>query len=240
MVETDLAGLVDGFTTALSADASYSSPDAPRKTARSLLEGGSPDGFSVNRGRDSATGRDYTVARSSGGDGLYLVDLSAPMRVVFQVPHPNTDLDTQQIGLALFRAVPGSMLMVSGTNRRVMDAAHDEDSVFQALAVRLADKDVPQVQIHGFHDDSLPSVDVVISPGSAATGSLVRGIASSLDNDFDVCRGWDSKCGQLEGTRNVQGKACAAAKAPFAHVELSRTVRESRQDEVVAAIARGL
>ncbi|TWP52198.1 hypothetical protein FKR81_11520 [Lentzea tibetensis] len=190
-------------------------------------------------GTDPVSGRKYALARSSRGDGLYLADTSTSLRVAIEVPHPTTDLDTERIGLALWRKVPGAMLLVSGTHRRVADVAHEPDTVFHAMAVRLAEQDVPQLQIHGFHDGSLPDADVVVSPGSAATGPFVRSLAESLSS-FEVCRGWQSECGKLEGTRNVQGRACAEAGSPFAHVELSRSVREDRQDEVVTALAAGL
>ncbi|MBY8853378.1 hypothetical protein K7G98_36165, partial [Saccharothrix sp. MB29] len=69
------------------------------------------------------------------------------------------DLRTTEIGLDLFRRVPGAVLSVAGTHRRVAagagDAAHRTDSLFHAAAERHSRDRVPQVQLHGF-DDALP------------------------------------------------------------------------------------
>jgi hypothetical protein len=180
------------------------------------------------------TGRPYGLLTDPGDErawGWYLVDRSAPVRLAVEVPHPNSDLRTEELGLALYRAVPGSTLLVAGTHRRVEDdagdVAHRTDSMFHAVAAEYADQGLPQVQLHGFHDDNLPDTDVVLSPGAGDDGDLVRRIADRLgDADFRVCRSWREDCGRLEGKTNEQGRDAAERGTPFVHVEISRSVRD--------------
>jgi hypothetical protein len=173
-----------------------------------------------------------------------LVDRPGPVRLVVEVPHPNSDLHTEEIGLALYQKVPGSVLLVAGTHRRAAngagDVAHRTDSMFHAVASDLADRGLSQVQLHGFHDDNLPDTDVVVSPGAGDAGAAVRRVADRIDEDFRVCRSWRQDCGRLEGTTNVQGRDAARQGTPFVHVEISRTVRDDRDTwtKLVRAIAR--
>ena len=225
------------FTSGLTQDASYATPPSPRRLGSGVLDGPTPQGFVRFEGTDPATGRRYAAVSSDRGWGLYLIDLSAPTRLAIEVPHANSDLDTEQVGLGLFRQLPGAILLVTGTHRKVVDVAHEENTVFNAVARLLAERSVPQVQVHGFDDESLPSFDVVLSSGAGPVSSLARGVSLA---GFDTCRAWEAVCGKLEGTRNVQGQDAASLGSPFLHVELSRSVRSGRLDEVVRELARGL
>ena len=86
------------------------------------------------------------------------------------MPHPGSDRHTEQLGLALFRALPGAALLIAGAHRRAADGtadvAHQPDSMFHALATHLADRGADQLQLHGFDDDSLADHDIVISAGA--------------------------------------------------------------------------
>jgi hypothetical protein len=243
---SDLAEEVRRFAAGLDDDAPYRPPRRSERRQllsglRALEAGESPRaaedlGFTARTGTDGDTGRPYGLLANPAGErgwGWYLVDRSAPVRLVIEVPHPNSDLRTEELGLALFQAVPGSVLLVAGTHRRAAqdagDVAHRTDSMFHAVARDLAERDLPQIQLHGFHDDNLPDTDVVISPGAGDEGEFVRGIATRLDDaDFRVCRSWQRDCGRLEGRTNEQGRAAAERGTPFAHVEISRTVRDDR------------
>ncbi len=207
-------------------------------------------GFAVARAVDGQTGRPYAVAATEPnverGWGLYVVDLSRPVRVAVQVPHPANDLRTAEIGLDLFRHVPGVVLAVAGTHRRVAagagDVAHRTDSMFHALAERHSRDHVPQVQLHGFDDDSLPFADVVLSPGAAREDPMLKKVADELDGRLRVCRAWARDCGALEGRRNRQGVVAAEQGVFFAHVEINRTTRDSadRWEPVVRALGEAL
>ena len=257
----DLSDQVREFAAGLKPDATYRAPTSAQRRdsvagLRRLFDGeGAPAarealrplGFSVTTGTDPATGRKYAVVLSERAWGMYVMDLSAPVRLVVEVPHPNFDLRTELIGLALFRRVPGAVLMVSGTHRRAAgnegDVAHRVESLFHAVAEDLAKRDVPQVQLHGFHDQRLPDTDVVVSPGAADASAAVRRVAGQLEDvDLAICRAWTEDCANLEGTRNQQGRTAAAHRSLFLHLEISRTVREdeSRWPRLVAALVAGL
>ncbi|WP_447006788.1 hypothetical protein ACRAKI_10110 [Saccharothrix isguenensis] len=259
---TGLGTRLDDFAAALREDAAYAPPDGRQRRAfvegiSSLSEGSYEAvdalralGLTVERGTDAHTGRPYAAVASAPdaehGWGFYVIDLSRPARVVVQVPHPANDLRTGEIGLELFRRVPGAVLAVAGTHRRAAngagDAAHRTDSAFHALAGEHSRQGLPQVQVHGFDDGSLPSADVVLSPGPGQAGDLVKRVASALDEELRVCRAWERECGELEGRRNKQGEVAAGHDAVFVHLEVNRTVRDdpSAWQEVVRVFADAL
>jgi hypothetical protein len=251
---TDLDAEVRRFAAGLDDDDPYRPPE-PAERRRLLaalrsLEAGEPSdtlGFTMRTGTDRETGRRFGLAVNPPGErawGWYLVDLSAPLRLAIEVPHPNSDLRTEEIGLALYQAVPGSVLLVAGTHRRAADdagdVAHRADSMFHAVARDLAERGLPQVQLHGFHNDNLPDTDAVISPGAGDAGPAVRRAADQIADDFQVCRSWRQDCGRLEGTTNEQGRDAARQGTTFVHVEISRNVRDDRDtwSRLVRAIAR--
>ncbi|MEU4521611.1 hypothetical protein AB0F52_23235 [Amycolatopsis sp. NPDC024027] len=182
---------------------------------------------------------DALVVQETGSErawGLYAIDRSAPPSLVVEVPHPSSDLRTDLIGLALFRQVPGAVLAVAGAHRRREDPAHETRTVFHVVTTVLARRGLPQVQLHGFKDRTLPAADVVLSAGAAEAGDAARRAADRLEAaGFRVRRAWTEPCRGLAGTTNVQGQA--AGGTPFLHVELNRTIRETRRDDVVRALA---
>lgn len=195
-----------------------------------------------------ATGRRYAMFTARAGDrrawGVVLVDLSAPTRLVIEVPHPNSDLKTELMGARLFQATPGAALLMAGAHRRAADGAadvaHNDKSMFGVLAVALAQKGLPQVQLHGFADESLVGEDAVVSSGDTAPSESARRVAGQLsDRGLAVCRPWQEPCGQLEGTLNVQARQAGSVGSVFIHLELNNRVRsdDSLRDATVDAIA---
>jgi len=253
-VASDLAGRVRDFLAGQREGQPYRDPsaaewaDASAAFAR-VLSGSSGDfgafGFSVTE--DADTGRRYALYTNGPGDrawGAILVDLSAPVRLAIEVAHPRTDIDTEWVGLDLFRKVPGSVVLFAGAHRRAgggaADVAHNEESFFQALSVTLAERAVPQIQVHGFADLNLPDANAVVSTGNDNPNPLATRIATELDmREVTVCRAWARACGRLEGTTNVQGRAAAERGSVFVHVELSNRVRadDARRAVVVEALA---
>jgi hypothetical protein len=184
--------------------------------------------------------RDDSLAVQEPGSerawGLYAIDRSAPPSLVVEVPHASSDLRTELVGLGLFRRTPGAILAVGGAHRRREDPAHDTGTVFHVVTTLLARRGLPQVQLHGFDDRSLTTADVVLSAGAAEAGDAARRAADRLaDAGFRVCRAWEEPCRGLAGTTNVQ--SLATGDTPFLHVELNRTVRETRRGDVVGALA---
>ncbi|HEY0453104.1 hypothetical protein [Actinophytocola sp.] len=260
---TDPLATVEDFAAALRPDAAYRPPepdesralvDAVTRLGRqgsaastAAAEPG-PPGFRTATGVDPSTGRPFAILASVPNDergwGLYLVDLSTAPSISVQVPHPRADLHTESVGVALFRRLPGAVLMVAGTHRRVAngagDVAHRKDSMFHALAEEQSRRGMPQIQLHGFDDTSLPDADVIVSAGAGRHGKEHTEIVDRLEaSGLQVCAAWRARCGQLEGRRNRQGITAAKEDATFVHVEISRTVRDGadRWGRLVAALA---
>jgi hypothetical protein len=205
-------------------------------------------GYAASTGTDPETGREYALFRTeAGGDrawGVLLVDLSREVRLAIEVPHPNSDLYTEDLGLRLFRAVPGAMLLVAGAHRRAADAradaAHNADGLFQAVASQFARRKLNQIQLHGFADKSLPDEDAVISNGQKRPSAPLWRVARSLaDAGFDTCRAWSQACGQLEGTTNTQAEEARRRRSVFIHLEITWAVRRDaeRRAALVEALA---
>jgi hypothetical protein len=234
-----LDALLRNFTAAQSTRQPYRHPTAAEleiaaASFAALLDGRPHDlaelGFSTEDGslavQEPGTERAW---------GLYAIDRSAPPSLVVEVPHPSSDLRTDRIGLALFRRVPGAVLAVAGAHRRCEDPAHDTRTVFHVVTTLLARRGLPQVQLHGFKDRTLPAADVVVSAGAAEAGDAARRAADRLEAaGFRVRRAWAEPCRGLAGTTNVQSQA--ADGTPFLHVELNRTVRETRRADIVEAL----
>ncbi|WP_211323125.1 hypothetical protein [Amycolatopsis palatopharyngis] len=264
-----LSDLVGDFVGGLSRDQEYQPPSAQqrrigvralialvedRQSAGGVGEAGlSSLGFTVRDDVDSATGRPFTVvtdehANASSGSarswGMFVIDRSAPPALVVGVPHPRSDLRTEELGVDLFRRIPGSIMLIAGAHRRAADAeadvAHQQNSLFHAFSAAFSGRGLGQVQLHGFDDRSLPGVDIVVSAGATRAGGSVRRLAARLDHDdWVICRAWEGHCTGLEGRTNVQGKAAAEHGAVFVHLELSRSIREDRaaRERVLAALA---
>lgn len=259
----DLAAVIDAHVADMTPDGSYRHPraserDTARKAVRRILDDPGareqPDkllsglGFQVTHGVDTADGRRFSLylADPAVSWGGLLIDPSQPIRSMVSVPHPAHDLNTENLGLDLYRSRPGTALLVAGAHRRASDGradvAHHERSLFHVISEEFMERDVPQLQLHGFAERSLPGADVVVSTGSGPRNDLAVRIAREMKAvNWRVCRGWVSRCVGLEGTENVQGTAAAAAGADFVHLELGwplrrdRAARELVRDAIVAA-----
>ena len=208
-------------------------------------------GFAAHHGTDPVTGRPFslyvTPDRDERGWGAVLVDRSTRPRLVVGVPHPVFDIHTEKLGIAIHRQVPGSVLLVAGAHRDAAggraDVAHNARSVFHVLATEFARRKLPQVQVHGFADETFPEAEVIVSTGAAPTSGAARDVASALRRaGLVTCRAWTRPCGQLEGRTNEQGRAAHDLDAPFIHVELNWSLRRdpARRELLAAAIGQAL
>jgi hypothetical protein len=250
----DLAEWLAGFTSTMSKAQPYREPTASEAGdgvagLHRLLGGGDagvllrPLGFIVTSGIDSASGRPFSLAFSEPAPGkrawaAVLVDLCAPARLVIGSPHPVADQDSEQVGLAVWRRSPGSLLLVAGAHRRaaggLADPRNHTASLFHRLAATLLAAGLPHLQVHGFADESAPDVDLVLSPGATTAGVPITRVADSLAaNDLAVVRTWQTPMPQLDGTTNVQGRAAAWTGAVFVHAEISASARASRRAAVI-------
>lgn len=209
--------------------------------ARELLV---PLGFTVERRVDPVTGRAYGVALSAVTAesattrpwGLYLVDWSAPLALGLAVPHPHSDAFCEELALRGWRDNPGSLLALAAVHRdavdKTADHAHNTESVFHHLWTSyLGPRVIPQVQIHGFDNNTAPGQDVVVATGiGPATSAAVR-LADELSaTGLVTTRSWDGSADRdLRATTNVQGIAAAASGWVWIHVEHSRRVRENQE-----------
>ncbi|MFJ3218635.1 hypothetical protein ACIPLC_22265 [Kitasatospora sp. NPDC086801] len=262
----DLAALVDGYTAGFTPGGPYTVPDAGQR--RAIADGvlGALDGQAEQAGRalaragyrlteftEAATGRRVaeiadgtdTDGTDPGGRGwgrVYL-DLSARAGWTVQVPHPVSDARTEALGVDLFRAAPGGVLVLAGAHRRAgadgaSDVAHRADTVFAAVVEALTGRGLPGIQVHGFDEGSLPGQDAVVSSGAGQPGPAAELTAAGLGRaGYAVCRAWREKCGQLGGTTNVEGRFAAGLGVPWLHVELGNGLRtEPARRAVVAGV----
>ncbi len=211
-------------------------------TAQSVLEG---SGFTVGIARNDA-GAEFLVARSDPASerswGLIALPLGRAPRLLIEVPHPNADYDTEDVGLAVLAAAPDAIYLQAGAHRRAADeradVAHQEGSLFHALAVDLSTRlRLPQLQLHGFGERDDLDADIVLGGGPDDPAPPVRVLADRLEESgVEVCRAWAGSCSELEGRTNVQGRAAALFGLPFAHVEMSKSIR-SHPEKVAPVLA---
>ncbi|MEU3572350.1 hypothetical protein AB0E96_28595, partial [Kitasatospora sp. NPDC036755] len=259
----DLAARVDEFAEGFApgGPAAYTVPDAAQR--RALADGvlglldGQPEqadralarvGYRRTEFTEAVTGRRVAeladaTAESSRGWGRVYLDLSARAAWSVQVPHPVSDARTEALGVDVFRAAPGGVLVLAGAHRRAgpdgsSDVAHRTDTVFAAVIEALAGRGVPGIQVHGFDEGSLPGQDAVVSPGVGQPGTAAELTAGGLGRaGYAVCRAWREKCGQLGGTTNVEGRFAAGVGVPWLHVELGNGLRtEPARRAVVAGV----
>jgi hypothetical protein len=205
-------------------------------------------GFTHTEAVDPVTGRRYAMYADRAQDGrawgIVLVDLSAPTRLVVEVPHPNFDLRTERMGVQLFRLTPGSVLLMAGAHRKAgngaADVAHNDQSFFNALATEAAKMRLPQIQLHGFADENLPGQDAVVSTGTTRANPPAIRVAERLQAiGLTTCHTWENRCGRLEGTLNVQAQEAERMGSVFIHLEANWRIRGDDQlrSQVVKALA---
>ncbi|MDL5155679.1 hypothetical protein [Actinomycetospora termitidis] len=257
---TSLAGLVDRFTAALRMDGPHRAPDADERheadalaTALAAGRDVAPHAAALGFAVHEVAGRRVLAAdpRTERSWGLVVLPAVEPT-VVVEVPHPGSDLRTEQVGVAVLERCAGALYLQAGSHRRAGappdahrhgdfpgDVAHRPDSVFAHLAAGLAaHRGLAQVQLHGFADR--PGFDVVASAGAAAGSALLDETVRRLESAGEVVRrGGEPGCDDLSGVLNTQGRAAARHGTVFVHLELSRSVRRSarRRDGVAEAVA---
>ncbi|WP_206796031.1 hypothetical protein [Amycolatopsis sp. MtRt-6] len=261
--DVDLAADLGQFAERMSAESGYSKPSPAEREAikygvelalnGKLVDANealAPVGYRLSKRVDTATKRTfYEVSESadrSRGWGRILIDEAATARLGVEVPHPKADLGSEQLGVGLFRQVPGSVLVIAGAHRRAApdkqaDMAHTNESVFETVHELLVQRKVPVMQLHGFRNETAPDSDVVVSAGPHLHSPYAEQTAQRLkDAGLSVCLSWVTGCEGLEATTNVQAKWVAEHGGDFVHVEVSQDTRFTAEarDRVVSALAR--
>lgn len=227
-----------------------------RKDAAARLVGGLD--YRLESLAGDASGRSLLVlheTRTADGDwphgwGLFIFDLHTESRVIVEVPHPLYDVNTPQVGVALFEAAHARALFVAGTHRYAnadgtSDVAHSRGSVFDAANRALVVADSVVVQPHGFDESDHPDDgDLVLSSGMSPPSDELQNVATALTiAGFAVCTyGEDYACHDLGGTTNLQGREVRQAGGQFLQVEIARAIRGDpvARLRVAVVIARSL
>ena len=159
--------------------------------------------------------------------------------LAIEVPHPGSDLDTEDLGIRLFQASGARALLVAGARREAVDVAHDEESPFALVSAALARPGLVTVQLHGFDEREHDVGDAVISSGTDQPDPAAERVAEALGRaGYEVCLYRGGACEALAGRTNLQQRAAHEAGAQFVHVELARPLRDSAADR--ARVARVL
>ncbi|WP_354640909.1 hypothetical protein [Kitasatospora camelliae] len=267
--QVDLAERVAAYTANFAADSPYRAPNQSERRAvgegvSQLLDGKAGPaaatlrqaGYRATELIDRPSGRRVTEVADASPErererGWGRVYLDPQTHAVWsgQVPHPVADSRTELLGVELWRAAPGGVVVIAGAHRRAgadgtSDAAHSPDTVFAAVVDLLADRGLPGIQVHGFDEGSLPGQDAVVSGGSVEPGPAGHRTAEGLRAlGLNVCEAWKEKCGRLEGTTNVEGRYASDRGVPWLHVELANGLRTDpalrlRVAEALAAATR--
>jgi hypothetical protein len=246
-VGTDVLALLNNFVAPLSAVQGYREPTGPEMTnalaglgklltstvdASTLL---TPLGFTVVTGVEAVTKKAFALAYSAPptdlrGWGFFLFDLSAPIDLVIEAPHPVADSGSEQMAFAHWQKRRGALLMVAGAHKdsaaALANVSLQTNNVFHQLAASYASRKIGQIQWHVYSDATAPGLTQVISAGTGNAGAAVRRVSTELAAaGFAVGNAWDSSGSgtSLTAVTNVQGIDAAAKGATWIHIENNLT-----------------
>jgi hypothetical protein len=199
-------------------------------------------GFEVRSAGGSLTALVEQEGGPRRGWGVYVVRPGTSRRAIVEVPHPESDISTEDIGVSLFARASSALLLVAGAPRDAgegdsSDVAHRTDTVFAAVDAAVVRRGDVVVQLHGFDAAHHGGYDVVLSDGEGTPSSLVQAAATRMrGSGFRTCVFDGSRCSSLGATSNVEGQHARQVGASFLHVELSERLR-SDPGAVRAAVA---
>lgn len=206
-------------------------------------------GYALTLHDDGVTGRRLLVAREAAGRGwgAVVVDPEGD-DVLVEVAHPGSDLKTPEVGVAVFREARARALLVAGAHRYAWrdarcDAARAPGTPFD-LAHRALLPARCVVQPHGFQRAQSDYPDVVLSSGASPPPPALVSIRESLEEAGFEAGLWEGgeRYRGLAATRNRQGAPVREAGGLFVHLELSRKLRENRDERrrLAAALAQAI
>ncbi len=113
------------------------------------------------------------------------------------------------------------------------DVAHAENSFFLVAHRELVAliHDNVTVQLHGFRDEKVPDVGVIVSAAKSAGNA--DGLAQRLGQALPeaTVRAYPKEVKTLGGTTNVQARASREMGASFFHIEIARSLRDKLSDD---------
>jgi hypothetical protein len=258
---TDTLSLLNSFVAPFSAVQGYREPTGPELTnaltglgrlfastaeATTLLN---PLGFTIVTGTEATSKRPFALAYSAAptdqrGWGFYLFDLSAPIDLVIEAPHPISEQYSEVLAWNHWVKRPGALLMVAGAHASaasgLADVALQTNNVFHQMAANYATRKIAQVQWHGYADATAPGLNQVVSSGAAYVGAAVKRVSTELAAaGFAVGNAWDSSGSgtSLTAVTNVQGIDAAAKQSTFIVVDNSNLVRTDTSNRARAVSA---
>lgn len=252
----DVGALVVQNRAGLEPSHPYSDPSPEEVTAveaavNALMRGDTvvaPAGTEVLYGWDESAKRAVRVLRSVPGNGkywgLWVFPVGEPVTGVIEAPHPVFDAGSDDIAVEVWRRSPmGTVLAVAGSHRTNPDGTDPRDvcknknSMWHKVTTSIAQPGLPELQLHGFGDDSLPGVGAVISSGSSPLSAGVIRLDRFLSAaGVATARQWDGSTTKLIGMLNAQGDAAAVRGNAFCHVEMSNTTRTTGRESFVKGV----
>lgn len=244
---TDVLALLNTFIAPLSAVQGYREPTGTELTnalaglgklltsttdASTLL---TPLGFTVVTDVEAVTKKSFALAYSAPptdqrGWGFFLFDLSAPIDLIIEAPHPVADPNSVQMAFAHWQKRKGALLMVAGAHKDaasgLANVSLQTNNVFHQLAASYASRKIGQIQWHSYTDATAPGLTQVVSAGTGNAGAAVRRVSTELTAaGFAVGNAWDSSGSgtSLTAVTNVQGLDAAAKGATWIHIENNLT-----------------
>lgn len=194
--------------------------------------------------------------RQKRGTGAVILRRGSARPILLQIPHSYFDVGTLPLGVELFELLEARAMMVNTVHRyratdgekppkgehSTTDMAHAERSAYLALHDALVARrpELLTIQLHGFADDAVPGVDVILS--GSKTRLDPRPIAERLRAalpDVQV-RAYPHDVDKLGGTTNVEARTSRRRGSEFLHVEMSRSMRQRLGAEDGAAARRAL
>ena len=210
-----------------------------------------PFGYSVVDYTDVVTNRRLSLlAERQNPDGswphawgLYIHSVASSSDMTVEVAHPHADVDTELVGVDIFRASDSANLFVSGADRDARadgsaDVAHSAHSIFEAIHEEVLGSSSVIVQPHGFRESGSHRTygDVVVSSGTGQPPEQLQQLARSLRSaGLRVCLYDGVQCRGLGGTTNVQGRTTRLSGGQFVHVEMAPQIRASRARSALVA-----
>ncbi len=204
---------------------------APGPPPRALVRQAKEVGFDLLRAAGDS-GDVLWVLREPGeqrnANGLYALRAGG-FPICVQAPHTFFDEGSGQAALELFRDMRAACFAINTVDRRKIDVAHAESSVYLSATLGLLEATRwPIIQLHGFGEGEKvpPTAKAVISSGCDST-TLTAALEPLLEPSYGEVLVYPRDTRVLGATTNRQGIAARAASIPFLHLEMSRNLRRT-------------
>ncbi len=213
---------------------------------RQLPQLAPPNGFA---GELTEAGQVWLLGEVRGtntGAGAVALRVAARNEVIVQAPHTFFDEGTLPLAVTVFDELGARALMINTVHRagsagdkgarlaRVRagdapaDLAHLADSLYQRAHLTLTQrwKDAKVIQLHGFRDEQVPGVSIIVS--ASRTQWDPAPVARALSDVFGAgsARTYPQEVKKLGGTTNVQARSDVRVGREFLHLEISTSLRK--------------